>query len=119
MPLRVVPNESMGKGPREGRAVMDDTAENRLHVEVVYARSGEHVLVALELAQGSTVGDAITHRSIVERMPALNPVEGRVGIFGKVARLDTVLRDGDRIEIYRPLLADPGEARRRRVRSRR
>jgi len=68
--------------------------------------------VRLSMPRGATVRDAI------EKSGLLPLARGRVGIFGKVVEEDTQLTDGDRVEIYRPLAADPKEARRRRARGR-
>lgn len=88
---------------------------NQLKIEVVYALRDEQVLIALDLEEGVTVGQAIERSGILQRYPHVELILGRVGIFGKVVDLGTRLRDGDRVEIYRPLEADPKEARRRRV----
>ncbi|MGB8715982.1 MAG: RnfH family protein [Rhodanobacteraceae bacterium] len=69
----------------------------------------------LELPAGSTVEDAITRSGVYAACPELNDVPLRAGIFSKAARLDQVLHDGDRVELYRPLQLDPMEARRRRA----
>jgi putative ubiquitin-RnfH superfamily antitoxin RatB of RatAB toxin-antitoxin module len=82
---------------------------------VVYALREEQVLVALELEQGATAREAILRSGILERFPEIELGRSPVGIFGKVTELDAPLADGDRVEIYRPLLADPKDARRRRA----
>jgi putative ubiquitin-RnfH superfamily antitoxin RatB of RatAB toxin-antitoxin module len=79
----------------------------RLRVEVVRALPGRADRVALELEEGATVRAALA--------AAGRPEALAVGIHGRRATLDTPLRDGDRVEIYRPLVADPKEARRRRA----
>ncbi len=88
---------------------------NRLKIEVVYALRDEQVLTALEVEEGASVREAIELSGILQRYPEIELVPGRVGIFGKVVDPASRLRDGDRVEIYRPLEADPKEARRRRV----
>ena len=90
-----------------------------LHVEIAHALSERQVLIALEVEEGATIRQAIEHSGILARIPGFDLARERVGVFGKTARLDTVLRDGDRVEIYRSLVADPKEARRRRVKHRR
>ena len=82
-----------------------------IKVEVVYALPAEARVVQLELPAGSTVGDALAASGL--------PLEGRYGIFGRRSTPGTRLKEGDRIEIYRPLAEDPKEARRRRARKRR
>jgi len=79
----------------------------RLRIEVVRARPERQETVALELEQGATVRMALQ----VARMPLDQPV----GIYGRRVALDARLADGDRVEIYRPLRADPKEARRQRA----
>jgi len=84
-------------------------------VEVIYALPGGHELVCLRLPPGSTLGQAVAASGLAQKFPEIDPAANKVGIFGKLAKTDTVLRDGDRVEIYRPLLADPKEVRRRRA----
>lgn len=90
-------------------------AERPLKVEVVYALREEQVLLALEVETGTTVRQAIERSGILRRFPEINLARARVGVFGRLVQPDAVLRDGDRIEIYRPLIADPKEARRKRA----
>ncbi len=86
-----------------------------IRVEVVYALPGEQALVALEMPAGATVGDAIEASRLVQRFPDIDPARCKAGIFGRVTSIGTVLQEGDRVEIYRPLIAEPKEARRRRA----
>ena len=94
------------------------TGEPRLKVEVVYAAPAEQLLLALEVPPGTTVEEAIEQSGIGGRFTDLDAARAPVGIFGKRVKRDTVLRDGDRVEIYRPLVADPKSARRARTRRR-
>jgi putative ubiquitin-RnfH superfamily antitoxin RatB of RatAB toxin-antitoxin module len=87
----------------------------RILVEVAYARRDQQVIVELEVANGATTGGAIKASGILERYPEIDLEVNQVGVFGKLAGLDRPLRDRDRVEIYRPLSADPKESRRRRV----
>ncbi len=84
-------------------------------VEVAYALPHEQVLIALELPADSTIAHALAASRICERFPELELESAKVGVFGKHAGHDRVLRTGDRVEIYRPLLADPKERRRKRA----
>lgn len=84
-------------------------------VEVVYALRERQELVSLALAPGSTVGQAIEASGLLRKYPEIDLTRGAVGIFGQLAGLDTALRDRDRVEIYRPLLADPMEVRKKRA----
>lgn len=87
----------------------------RIRVEVVHARPEKQVLLALDVAPGTTLGEAIEQSGIHEAFPDLEVDPDRVGMFGRKAELGDVLQAGDRVEIYRPLLADPKEARRKRA----
>ena len=81
-------------------------------VEVVYARRDEQVLIALEVEEGATVRQAVERSGLRQRFPEIDLARMSVGIFGRVTELGTRLADGDRVEIHRPLLMDPKEARR-------
>lgn len=87
----------------------------KINIEVLYALPEEQLLFGQPLAEGATVAEAIRLCGILEKYPGIDPATSKLGIFGKLARPDTVLRDRDRVEIYRPLLADPKEVRRRRA----
>ena len=84
-----------------------------MRIEVVYALPQQQERVLLDLAPGSTVLDAIEASGLLQRWPQIEL--GRVGIWGRPARPDTRLREQDRVEIYRPLTADPKEVRRARA----
>ena len=84
-------------------------------IEVIYALPEEQQLFTLDVEQGTTVEQAIKLSGILEKYPELDLDINKVGIFGKVTKKDEVLRDKDRIEIYRPLIADPKESRRKRA----
>jgi len=86
-----------------------------IDIEVVYALPDEQVLFGQRLPEGTTVAEAIRLCGVLEKYPAIDLAASKLGIFGRLAGADTVLRDRDRIEIYRPLLADPKEVRRRRA----
>ena len=87
-----------------------------IRVEVAYAGEGAQYLLPVEVAAGATVSEAIACSWILEQCPEIDLERNRVGIFARLCGLDNVLEDGDRVEIYRPLLIDPKEARRRRAR---
>ena len=86
-----------------------------ISVQVCYAKPGAYILENLAVPAGTTVHDAIKRSGMPERLPEIDLTVCRVGIYGKLKSLDTVLRDRDRVEIYRPLLADPKDARRKRA----
>lgn len=88
----------------------------RLAVEIAHAPSADVVVVIpLEVEAGTTVAEAIRRSGILQRCPGIDLDHNRVGIFSKPAAPDDMVADGDRIEIYRPLRADPKELRRRRA----
>ena len=84
-------------------------------VEVCYARPDEQVIVALQVPRGTTLREAIEQSGILERFPEIDLARNKVGVFGKLNKPAYVLRAGDRVEIYRPLLADPKEIRKQRA----
>lgn len=87
----------------------------KLNVEVAYARPECQKVIVLMLAAGATVTEAIQQSGIMCDFPEIDLASAKVGIFGKRVRLDTMLQSGDRVEIYRPLLADPKDRRRKRA----
>ncbi len=86
-----------------------------INVEVVYALPHEQVLLRLKLPQGATVADALQASGIAQKHPEIDLARNKLGIFGKLTKSDAPLRDRDRVEIYRPLIADPKEIRRKRA----
>jgi hypothetical protein len=88
---------------------------DEIRVEVAYALPHQQVVLPLRLAPGSTVAQAIDASGILARFPEIDLAQNKVGIFGKLTRLDSALRNHDRVEIYRPLVADPKEVRRKRA----
>ncbi len=90
-------------------------SDEKIQVEVVYALPNEQQLLKLEVPAGTTVSDAVRLSGIAEKFAGIDLEKGKFGIFGKLSKPDTVLREKDRVEIYRPLIADPKEVRRRRA----
>jgi putative ubiquitin-RnfH superfamily antitoxin RatB of RatAB toxin-antitoxin module len=89
---------------------------NMIDVEIVYALRNEQKIVKLSLDEGSTLRQAVENSGLMAMFPEINLDAGnKTGIWGKLAKADTVLRDRDRVEIYRPLLADPKEVRKQRA----
>lgn len=86
-----------------------------IYVQVCYATPSVRVLRDLSVAPDSTLQQAVVQSGILQDFPEIDLASSRVGIFGKLKKLDASLREHDRIEIYRPLIADPKEARRGRV----
>jgi len=96
---------------------MENAAE--LEVTVVYATPAVQRSVTVRLPAGASVTDAIEQSGLLETHPEILSAGSAIGIFGEVTAPETQVADGDRIEIYRPLIADPKEARRRRGRRQR
>lgn len=90
-------------------------AEGELSVEVVYARVDRHWRVALRLPAGSVVGDALAAARLEEAVPGIDIDPARLAVFGRLVTPATPLHEGDRVEVLRPLLADPKEVRRQRA----
>ena len=90
--------------------------ETHMRVEVVYALATAQDCVALEVQEGALAYQAVKESGLIERHPELSAEVWRLGIFGQEVAPERPLRDGDRIEILRPLAMDPKEARRRRAR---
>lgn len=86
-----------------------------INVELVYITPASQNIIKLELPLGSNIEQAITESGLLKIYPEIDLAVNKVGVFNKIKELDTVLNDGDRVEIYRPLQADPKEARRRRA----
>ena len=84
-------------------------------VEVAYALAEKQSLISLEVKEGSTLKEAIDASGILKQYRQIDLSKDRVGIFSKFATLDTVLREKDRVEIYRPLEADPKKVRKERA----
>ena len=92
---------------------MAEASAPPIEVEVAYAEPEAQTIEAVTLPRGATVREAIAASGLAQQYPAMNPERDGVGIWSRVMTLDTALRDGDRVEIYRPLKADPREVRRR------
>lgn len=89
--------------------------EQELRIEVVYAMPDQQELISLRLPEGSTLKQALEASGLLEKYPEIDITKNKFGIFAKLSRLDTLLRDQDRVEIYRPLIADPKEIRKQRA----
>ena len=84
-------------------------------VEVAYALEKKQTLLELEVSEGTTLEQAVELSGIIDTYPQIDLTKDKTGIFGKIAKLDTVLREKDRVEIYRPLIADPKQVRKERA----
>lgn len=94
---------------------MSTENDNKIKVEVAFARPDTQLIVSLEVPPDATVEEVIGLSGIMEKFPEIDLAENKVGVFGKLTKLGNTLREGDRIEIYRKLIADPKEVRRRRA----
>ena len=84
-------------------------------VEVAYALSNKQGLISIEVENGTTLKEVVLASGILESFEEIDLSKDRVGIFSKFATLETVLREKDRVEIYRPLIADPKKVRKERA----
>ena len=101
---------------RWGKSQVSNRAEEELIVvEVAYAKPEEQLIIPVKVPPGTTVRQAIEQSGILERFPDIDLSTQKVGIFGRVVPMDRELNERDRVEIYRPLIADPKAMRRERA----
>lgn len=87
-----------------------------MKIEICYALPDRQELVSVELAEGSTVIQAVEASGLLQKYPDIEPGgRNKLGVFAKLVKADAALRDRDRVEIYRPLIADPKEVRRQKA----
>ena len=86
-----------------------------INVEVVYALPEKQYLYSVKVPEGSSIEQAIQASGILELRRDIDLTVNKVGIYSRTAKLHDVVQDGDRVEIYRPLIADPKELRRQRA----
>ncbi|PID63041.1 MAG: RnfH family protein [Gammaproteobacteria bacterium] len=89
-----------------------------MHLEVAYATPERQAIISVEVAAGTTLIEAVKQSDIGYLFPELDLDQADMGIWSKPHPKDTPVKDGQRIEIYRPLLADPKQARRNRAEKR-
>ena len=94
---------------------MDASAFSSIKIQVCYARPEQQFLLDFSVPVGTTLEQAIVQSGLLTQVPEIDLSACRVGIYNKLKPLDTIVREADRVEIYRPLLADPKESRRRRA----
>ena len=87
----------------------------RIRVQVAYALPERQDIVTIELPAGATVHQAVESSGLLQRYPDIDLARNKLGIFAKLVKADQILRDRDRVEIYRALIADPKEVRRQRA----
>ena len=93
---------------------MSESEPQKIMLEVAYAKPDKQVIVSVEVEQGCTIEGAIQQSGIIDQFPDIALDKSKVGIFGKLSKLTAEVKSGDRVEIYRPLIADPKEVRRKR-----
>lgn len=84
---------------------------NQINLEVVFAKEHQQKIVRLSVAEGTTLEDAIKQSGILTYYPEIDLTVNKIGVYGKLKKLDVLVEEGDRIEIYRPLIADPKAVR--------
>ena len=84
-------------------------------VTVIYALADKQVVLALDVVADATIAAVITQSGILEKFPEIELGKNKVGVFGKLGKLTDTLHAGDRVEIYRPLIADPKQVRKKRA----
>lgn len=84
-----------------------------MKVGIAYASSSRQVWLNVEVPEGATVKDAIERSGILKQFPEIDLEQQKVGVFSKLSKLDAVLEDGDRVEIYRPIICDPKTVKRK------
>jgi putative ubiquitin-RnfH superfamily antitoxin RatB of RatAB toxin-antitoxin module len=87
----------------------------KIQIEVVYALPHEQLLLKLEVPHQTTIAQAVLLSGMPEKYPEIDLEKGKFGLYGKLSKSDVVLREKDRVEIYRPLIADPKEVRKKRA----
>lgn len=88
---------------------------NHILVEVAYAKPKTQVIIPLTVEKGTTIEQAIKLSGVLDMFPEIDLAVNRVGIFSKLGKLEQTLREKDRVEIYRKLIADPKEVRKQRA----
>lgn len=86
-----------------------------INVEVIYALRSKQEVFSIRVPEGATVRQAIEASGVLEKYPEIDLAKNKLGVFAKLAKADTLLRNRDRVEIYRPLIADPKEVRKQRA----
>lgn len=84
-----------------------------MQIGVAYSEPNQQVWLNIEVPETTTVKEAIERSGILKQFPHIDLDSQKVGVFGKLAKLDAPLKPGDRVEIYRPIIADPATVPRR------
>lgn len=86
-----------------------------MQIGVCYAEADRQLWLKLDVPESCTVQEAIDRSGLLQRFPEIDLQRQKVGIFGKLTKLDALVNEGDRIEIYRPITADPKTVKRRQI----
>ena len=95
--------------------VLNNATVISMLVEVAYAQPEQQIILKVDVNESATVNEAIVLSGILDQFPEIDLEKNKVGIFGKISKLDAELREKDRVEIYRPLIADPKASRKKRA----
>lgn len=93
---------------------MSESETEFITVEVAYALKDKQMILELSVDEGTTAEQAIIESGVLDLFPEIDLTKSKIGIFGKLSKAAVELKAGDRVEIYRPLIADPKEVRRKR-----
>jgi len=94
---------------------MEPEMPELINIEVVYPLPQKQEVIMVRLALGATLRQAVEASGVLQKYPEIDLAKNKLGVFAKLAKPDTILRDRDRVEIYRPLIADPKEVRKQRA----
>ncbi len=89
--------------------------EHKIEIEVVYALPENQIIRQIIVPCETTARQAVELSAIIDLFPEIDLARNKLGIFGRLVKHGTILCEGDRVEIYRPLMVDPKESRRRRA----
>lgn len=95
--------------------ILSKPKDYAMNIEVAYALAEKQTLLSLTMDEGATLKQAIELSGMLDMHPQIDLSKDKTGIFGKIVKLNTILRDQDRVEIYRPLIADPKKVRSERA----
>ena len=86
-----------------------------INIEITYASPETQALIPMQVEEGTNLEQAVVASGIIAQFPEIDLAKNKVGIFGKLSKKDVILREKDRVEIYRPLIADPKAVRKKRA----
>jgi len=114
-PVTETPGEDESTDAISENDSIEPAAPKKIHVEVAYALPDKQVIIPLEVEPGTTLEQAVALSGITKEFPEIDLSVNKVGIFSKLSKRDAVLREHDRVEIYRKLIADPKKVRKERA----